>query len=327
MGMTKSNRASTFLSTSHKGWIMDAIARESAAAIGAHPKFQYVAVSRRELLSASNFRTRFFPKFSLINLFMHHSTFIEIADRHKLESFHNSVFVTHFDKPTSEILGQLRKLRDANRILVQNTTTARSIQLLGFDAKNISVVYGAVNRDFYFPDSRKSVNQDPFVLIVGDCKPRKNPKLIEQTIDSMPGIQFIIHGKGWQSYTTLGSAPRKNVLLVDFNLARNPELMRAASTVLSLAENEGGPIPLLEALASGTPIVATDTGFSSDLISCSNGVLLSRLPSVNEVTAAIRKSIGLKKDVSSMDLLEGRFTWNELGLQLYKGAEIGNHDT
>jgi glycosyltransferase involved in cell wall biosynthesis len=181
------------------------------------------------------------------------------------------------------MLPEIRKLLNADRILVQNTNNARMIEQLGFDPKNISVVYGAVDRKFYFPQSASTLKQELFVLIVGDCKPRKNPKLIERVIDFMPDVKFIIHGKNWQAYTTLGSVPRKNVQILDFQLARNPTLMRTASTVLSLAENEGGPFPLLEALASGTPIVATDTGFSADLISNLNGVLLSHFYSACDV--------------------------------------------
>jgi glycosyltransferase involved in cell wall biosynthesis len=324
--MHKFTEASTFLATGHKGWIMDAIAKNSAAAIGIHPRFQYITFSRREILSPSNFKTRFFPKFSPVNLFMHHSTFIKIADQHDLKLFKNFVFVTHFEKPMRNMLPEIRKLMNADRILVQNTNNARMIEQLGFDPKNISVVYGAVDRKFYFPESASTLKQELFVLIVGDCKPRKNPKLIERVIDFMPDVKFIIHGKNWQAYTTLGSVPRKNVQILDFQLARNPTLMRTASTVLSLAENEGGPFPLLEALASGTPVVATDTGFSADLISKLNGVLLSQNPKLDQISAAIRRSVKLKNEVSSKDLLGGKYTWSDLGKQLYKGTNLGHLD-
>jgi hypothetical protein len=86
--------------------------------------------------------------------------------------FKNFVFVTHFEKPMRNMLPEIRKLMNADRILVQNTNNARMIEQLGFDPKNISVVYGAVDRKFYFPQSVSTLKQELFVLIVGDCKPR-----------------------------------------------------------------------------------------------------------------------------------------------------------
>ena len=93
--------------------------------------------------------------------------------------------------------------------------------------------------------------------------------------------------------------------------------MREASVLLSLASNEGGPFPVIEALASGTPVVATPTGFCSDLICEGKGFLLSPIPSCKDVQSAIEKAIELKNSVATQDLLNGKLSWEDLGSILY----------
>jgi glycosyltransferase involved in cell wall biosynthesis len=100
--------------------------------------------------------------------------------------------------------------------------------------------------------------------------------------------------------------------------------MRKASTYLSLAHNEGGPIPLMEALASGTPVVATSTGFSPDLINSSNGVLIPKSPDLSETREAILYAMSLKPMVEQADLLEGKYDWKDLGNLLYSKERMLN---
>ena len=93
--------------------------------------------------------------------------------------------------------------------------------------------------------------------------------------------------------------------------------MRTASAFLTLSTNEGGPIPILEALASGTPCVATSTGFAPDLLSGERGFIVPVNFEFELVGEAIRNAIVLKQKVWNRDLLEGRFSWEELGSQFF----------
>ncbi len=317
-----SEHPSVFLSSGHKNWIMDALARESAQALNLKPAFQYLPVSRRELITPSIFKTKFFPKFSDVNVFMHHNTYIEIIRSNNLNNYWNCVFVTHLESKDSDFLQSLKILRSADRILVQNKDTKSILCNLNIEESKIMIAHGAVDRTKYFPSQENENKNNPYVLIVGDCKPRKNPNAIEKVIDSLPDVNFVIHGKNWGEFTTLAAKPRKNLELLDFELARNPYLMRNATTFLSLAYNEGGPIPLLEALASGTPVVATNTGFSSDLIDSTNGVLLPLSPDLSEIKKAIEICISLKSKVQKTDLLYGNWDWRNLGALFYLEKNI-----
>ena len=93
--------------------------------------------------------------------------------------------------------------------------------------------------------------------------------------------------------------------------------MRSAQALLTLADNEGGPFPVLEALGSGTPVVATPTGFCPDLVNHSNGVLLPNHPKLLEIVEALQYAISIKELVYNIDLLAGNFSWAHLGGLLY----------
>jgi glycosyltransferase involved in cell wall biosynthesis len=170
---------------------------------------------------------------------------------------------------------------------------------------------GAVSRDIYKPGQTIPDNQ--FVLFSGDFKYRKNPDLIAQVVCSMPDTNFVIHGLNWEIFPPeiLNGLP--NLKRIDFDLKGQPGLIRQASLYVSLAIIEGGPYPVLEALASGTPVVATDTGFCAEFITEANGFLLPNPPEVSHVQDAIRNGLKLKESVWNEDLLNGKWQWRDLG--------------
>ena len=129
----------------------------------------------------------------------------------------------------------------------------------------------------------------------------------------MPETNFVIHGQNWEIFPPeiLNGLP--NLKRVDFELQEQPGLMRQASLYASLAVVEGGPYPVLEALASGTPVVATDTGFCAEFINDTNGILLPNPVEVSQVQESIREGLKLKESVWNQDLLQGKWQWEDLG--------------
>lgn len=304
-----------FLNTTHKGWILDAMAKESAASIGLRPTISYIPVSRREFLNFNLAKNYLAPRFLKNNLFMHQDTFINFNNRGKISGGNNSVFVTHI----SENLENYRSLADAEKIFVQNRSMSESLQTLGILKEDISIIYGAVDHEQYFPVTVAQRDVDSYVLIASDCKPRKNPHGVLSVVDAFPDIQFKIHGKGW---TPLLQKTRKNLTYIEFDLKNHPELMRNASAFLSLSHLEGGPISLLEALASGTPCVATPTGFAPDLITPSNGVVLKADYTVQDIGEALDRALELKNYVWRQDLLDGTLSWRVLGKHFFESETL-----
>lgn len=303
------------LLSSHFGWILEAFAKESADAMCEKIDLVRVPLRKRDYLDPRSWRLRL--DFNLKNgklVFIHHETLMRNLTN--LNNRDSRLLLTHFDNTISFNSEFINRLSTMNKIIVQNGHMKNQlVNDLDIDASKINVGYGAVNRDEYFPIKQNSFKD--YILIVGDCKTRKNPKLISEVVVLNPSLNFIIHGKGWPKYLSDIALKAGNLQVLPFDQARNPVLMREASLLLSLSKNEGGPIPILEALASGTPVIATDTGFSSDLIRKEFGTIVPIEVEAVEVSELLEETLHLKSSCWDKDLLGGKYTWRELGELLY----------
>ena len=93
--------------------------------------------------------------------------------------------------------------------------------------------------------------------------------------------------------------------------------MRNATVYLSLSKLEGGPYTTVESMASGTPVVVTSTGWNPEIVNDSNGILVPIEVNINQVIAAIKTTMLLKEKVRGFDLIEGKFSWEQLGRSIY----------
>jgi glycosyltransferase involved in cell wall biosynthesis len=269
-------------------------------------------------------RFYFTHSFSSRILFVNQNTYYKFISKNffKISPQKCCVWYTHFSDNNFSRIEQAKLLGKAKKIFVYNSSAKAELANDGVPKKNIEVVYGAINRTTYYPQSVNSkdsiTNIEPYVLIVGECKKRKNPDLILRVIKFMKNRKFIIHGNGWENFISVKSHIKlPNLEIVKFNISDNPRIMRFASTYLSLSYLEGGPYPTLEALASGTPVVVTDTGWNKEIVSKSGGIVVPVNVTLQQAVAAVNKTIKMKEIVKNTDLLFGSYTWEALGNKVY----------
>jgi len=122
----------------------------------------------------------------------------------------------------------------------------------------------------------------------------KNPKLAVEVAKYLPDTQFVIAGGG-DLLAEIQSSAGSNVKVIGWVDAAL--MWSAVDIVLSTSENEGMPIALIEAQLAGLPVVATDVGSTSEVISNDvTGFLVSK--NIDEVTN------GLSRLMKDRDLLE-----------------------
>jgi glycosyltransferase involved in cell wall biosynthesis len=305
--------------SNYKGWILEAIVRESAAACSVPINLIFIPNSKK-----SYFRIKDLIVY-LCNrkpigpyLFVNQNTFFKALKKPNIEitPAQANIFYTHLTEENLSELEQSKILGTCRRIYTNNSLDRTRLIKHGLDERKIEVVYGGINRKIYFPNTYTL--DEIYVLITGDCKERKRPNLIFEIIHKMQNINFIIHGRGWNDYCKSENIrPPKNLKILKFKLENNPKLMRNASAYLSLSKLEGGPYTTIEALASGTPVVVTSTGWNKEIVNAQNGVLLPIEANVDQIIAAIGKTVLLKDKVKHRDLIRGRFTWEQLGKAIY----------
>jgi len=301
------------ISNWHTKWIIGGIFREAAEACALKPYWNVYPTSKRDFLNPHVLRVKTNPIKGELNVYAHQDTYFSVfaSNPQQITSSRNRVFFTHFNVGQNPSASQILSLRYCEKILVQNESMESYLISAGVSKNAVVRAPGAVSRDIYKPSQTIPDNQ--FALFSGDFKYRKNPDLIAKVICSMPDTDFVIHGQNWEIFPPKILNGLPNLKRIDFKLKEQPKLMRQASLYISLAVVEGGPYPVLEALASGTPVVATDTGFCAEFVNDANGILLPNPAEVSQVQYSIREGLKLKESVWNQDLLNGKWQWKDLG--------------
>lgn len=313
-----------YLDYAFKGWILEAVVKESANSIGL--KLNLVFIPTRKL---HYLRIGMVMKFLLNRvssnsvLFVNQNTYVQSMVSNKIlcNSRNIRVLFTHFPESTDLIELYKKFLQKTSFILVMNSTDRIKLREIGIPSKKIKIIYGAIDKKIYYPlksGEEISFLRFPYVLIAGDCKERKDPKRIFSIVQKMSRVQFVFHGNGWVKYfqKEFGCVPL-NCQFYSFNIDENAKLMRDASTYLSLSKIEGGPYTTLEALASGTPVVVTRTGWNDEFVNTKNGFLIDLNATDEVIIQAIFASIDKKKEIYKNDLLPKEFSWPTLGNKIF----------
>jgi glycosyltransferase involved in cell wall biosynthesis len=139
-----------------------------------------------------------------------------------------------------------------------------------------------------FAPSARHGAAHPYFVVVGTIEPRKNHLLLLQIWRAMaqrltaPPRLVIVGARGWENEQVLDMLDRCEALKPHVAEASNlgsrdlAELIAGARAVLAPSFAEGYGLPIVEALALGTPVVATDTEAARE-VSQGRAQLLSAL--------------------------------------------------
>ena len=294
-----------------KGWVMDGIAKEAPHSLKLQNRTFYLPTRLSHKFMFNPYLLKFLLKKKTKVLFLHHRALLKYFDYINPEN--TRVFITHIDENDSLGTKELAKMAKINRMIFQNLNLMEWAIGQGIPKARCLVAHGAVSKDLFFPSSK--LFSPKFVLISGELKSRKNPQMIRQLVLFRKDINFVIHGNGWGKL--FDSELPTNLRISDFHKELQPRLAREASALLSISHNEGGPFPVIEALASGTPVLATNTGFCKELINKENGLVVDVPSDLLTIARSLDKVIGLKPKVFRSDLLPDGHSWQEFAKKLY----------
>ena len=107
-------------------------------------------------------------------------------------------------------------------------------------------------------------NGQPIIGWIARVTGVKNPMRALEVARAIPNAQFVIAGGGDLLEDVIAAAPG-NVTVIGW--AKAEDLFGASDVILSTSENEGMPVALIEAQLAGKPVVATNVGSVSEVIS------------------------------------------------------------
>lgn len=306
-----------YLDSQYKDWILGGIIRESTAASVHKFEIFHISIAR---ISLQNLRSRLLNKkieFKSGDIIVNQGTLFSLInqDRINLSSLRAlRCYFTHDSK--ANLLKYKNILTQLELIFVMNRQDSELLMEVGVKRSKIRIIYGAIDHKIFFP-SKTTPDNDEYIYVTGDAKGRKNPGKVVELIQSSPEFHFKINGRFWIDYLRKNNIQLENAEVLNFDLKKNPELMRNASCFLSLSLHEGGPYPVMEALASGTPVVSTPTGWTPELVSAKNGCIVAFDISIPELKSILKKVMKLKNQVHHLDLTNGEFSWEKLATLLY----------
>jgi glycosyltransferase involved in cell wall biosynthesis len=196
-----------------------------------------------------------------------------------------------------------RSVRRADHVLADSQATKDDlIALYGTAPEKVTVLLSGVNSRFQpvrdpaaLADvrARYGIGDAPFVLAVGTVQPRKNYERLIQALAILADREahlVIAGGRGWlqgpiyEAVERLGM--RERVHFIGFaDDADLPALYSAARCVAFPSLYEGFGLPILEAMACGTPVVTSNV--SSLVEVAGDAALLVDPLSVEQIAAAL----------------------------------------
>jgi glycosyltransferase involved in cell wall biosynthesis len=248
----------------------------------------------------------------------------------KLKGFHYIAQI-HLDVPPSGTAGLLLKiykpivlkrvLRSANYVIVFSKDQKRDVhRQYGIPIDKLKVISNGVEKKFY-NDQLRFLHQEIRLLFVGRLSFQKNLEQLFYALDGIT-IKYKLNIVGDGEYENNLKKIVKDLKLKKVNFlgrADNKKLLdfyREADIFVLPSEREGMPLVLLESMAMGLPIIATDVTGNRELVKDGeNGKLVpySDEKALRDALIYISNNKGLYDKLSrnSRKLAES-YTWDNI---------------
>ena len=230
---------------------------------------------------------------------------------------------------------QLRfALRRAARLVAVSDSLRRSMVELGTAAERVRVIENGVDSEAFHPIDRIEARRalglakyGPLLVSVGTLAPRKGFHLVMEAVASLarryPRIRFAMvggagaegamEGELRQLAARLGIADR--IIFAGPRGRSELAVWYGAADLFVLASaHEGCPNVVLEALACGTPVVATPVGSIPEILAGSEAGLLAERE-VSQLAAAIGAALDRSWDRDRLRDRVAARTWSTVGLE------------
>jgi glycosyltransferase involved in cell wall biosynthesis len=238
-----------------------------------------------------------------------------------------------------------RSVARADHVLADSQATrADLVELYRTPAEKISVLYSGVHESFRpvtdpatlaAVRARYGLGDAPFVLAVGTLQPRKNYVRLIQAFAAISNLQplaavqasnlhlVIAGGKGWRYDAIFAEAEKlglqDRVLFPGFVAdADLPALYSAARVLAYPSIYEGFGLPMLEAMACGTPVVTSTASCMPEV--AGDAALLVPPTDVDALAAALDRALtdeALRADLIAKGRTRARqFSWAKSARQL-----------
>ena len=221
-------------------------------------------------------------------------------------------------------IGEKRAYSKAKRIIPASNTVRQELIDLGIPAGKMQVILNGADPCEFHPGVadraalRLPMNV-PLALFAGDIRStRKNLDTVLKALANVPGLHLAVVGRKEGSpfpalAEQLGVADRTHFLDFRTDIA---EIMRACDFFVFPSRYEACALVLVEAIASGLPIITAKTTGGSEVVSEASGILLEDPNDTEALTAAMQKIMSSPEKRQLMSqaaaLSSSHYTWDKI---------------
>ena len=226
--------------------------------------------------------------------------------------------IAQFPGPKRQILQAAER---ASGLITVAQALKTELVSLGVAESRVSVFRNGVDLKTFHPQDRAACRArfgltGPTLLSVGHLIPRKGHDLVLQALPDLPKFTLMIAGTGPERQNLerlakdLGVAGRVR-FLGQCPHETLPDIYSAADVLVLASSREGWANVLLEAMACGTPVVATDVWGTGEVVQSAEAGLLVKERTPVMLAGAIKKLLESLPARSATRLYAEKFSWQE----------------
>jgi glycosyltransferase involved in cell wall biosynthesis len=200
----------------------------------------------------------------------------------------------------------VQSANQANGILSVSQDLASKMIDLGVEPQRIEVIYNGVNLDKFSPKNHINTDTTPYILFIGNLKKEKGVvelleafKLIASEFPAFK-LKYVGSGGMLSKLKTLAQQAKLESR-IDFEGVKPheqlPAILANAKLLALPSYNEGVPNVILEAMASGVPVVATRVGGIPEVLPKECGLLANSITAqaiAEQLTSALTQDWNTK---------------------------------
>jgi glycosyltransferase involved in cell wall biosynthesis len=233
--------------------------------------------------------------------------------------------IAQMPRPRRRILAALEQ---AHRVIAVSAALKSELVKLGVSADKIDVLRNGVDGSLFHPTERGPMRANlgvanaPLIASVGNLVPEKGHDLVLAAAALLPDAQVVIVGRGPER-ERLGYQARQlgvgtRVQFLDNMPQAELAKVYSAADVLALGSTrEGWPNVLLEAMACGTPVVATDVGGVREIVSDEVGEVVENRDAA-AFARALSRFLSRPVDRAIPRAFALRFSWDPIASRYFE---------
>jgi len=226
--------------------------------------------------------------------------------------------ISHFRRPRGMIKWAAH---NAQGLVTVCQALKEELIKLDVERDSVQVFRNGVDLELFRPLDRSTVQnqlgvKSPVLLSVGNLISLKGHDLVIRALSLISGAVLMIVGKGPDErslrglVTALGLEQRV-LFLGPIQHERMPEIYNAADVLILASEREGWANVLLEAMACGTPVAATDVSGTPEVVTSEVAGVLFRERTPLGIANAVSRVLTNPPHRGATRAYAERFSWSE----------------